>query len=556
MCYRLGRNVSLSRPLAVIAVGVWCVTALEASDWTLARSAHSEVFSQAGEASARSMALLIERLHALFSPVAPPPDYRPPVRVVVFRSTEEYEPYRLGPTAGAYYMGSHVRDYIVMPALGPRDPHVAAHEYWHLVVRDSDLQLPLWLEEGLAQYFSNVCLDERDTSGADQLASRFRTLHGQARMPLSDMLVLAKDSPLRNDHEAASLFYAQSWALTEMLLADPTYSTRFPELFTALASGMPGQGALLSVYAKSLTVIGTDLRTWIEKRGVTPVVLPDAAPEDVGVEVVELSPVDSGAILADLLATADKLDRAESIYRKLAKEAPDAPDITAGLARIALKKGDDPAARQLLRRMVDQGMEDDDALFNLALLDNNAGAHEAALADLQAMRHIAPAREFAYWTAIAYAASQLGRRADAEAAATNALAYASNATEQEHARELRLIAQTDVVVQLTRDTNGQMKLVHTRTPHGSPDWNPFIEPDDQVRRAEGKLRAIECGAQTVFEVETAGGTVRLAIPDPFHVQIRNAPSEFTCGPQPPSDVSVVYAASGPAGGILRGLEFR
>lgn len=556
LCYRLGKNVSLGvRRLAVFGVGLWCVTALAASDWTLARSAHSEVYSQAGEVNARSMALVIERLHTFFSGVALPLDHRPPVRVVVFRSTEEYEPYRLRPSAGAYYMGNAIRDYIVMPALGPRDSRVAAHEYWHLVVHDSDLRLPLWLEEGLAAFFSNVRLSERDTEGAAELDARFRNLHGHAWMPLGDLLALPKESPLRNDREADSLFYAESWALTEMLLADPAYSPRFPELLTAVASGTPAAGALVSVYAKPLTAVGADLRAWIEKRSVTPVMLPDAASDAPGVEVVEPSPAASGAILADLLATSGKLERAEALYRELAKEWPDDPNLTAALAMIALKKGDDEAARQLLRRSVDWGLRDDDTLFNLALLDNNAGEHEAALADLHAMRHIAPARLFAYWTAIAYAANQLGRREEAEAAADEARAHASTETERAHAAELRMIAQTDVVVQFTRDANGQMRLVNTRAPHGSPDWNPFIEPGDEVRHAEGKLRAIDCGTETVFAVETDAGMVRLSIPDPKHVQMRNAPSEYTCGPQPATDVSVVYAASGRSGGVLRGMEF-
>jgi hypothetical protein len=39
------------------------------------------------------------------------------------------------------------------------------------------------------------------------------------------------------------------------------------------------------------------------------------------------------------------------------------------------------------------------------------------------------------------------------------------------------------------------------------------------------------------------------------VQMRNAPEDFTCGPQAGRKVSVVYAA-GEGGGVLRGIEFR
>jgi len=549
-------HMSRGARIAVLSVAFCSVSALAASDWTAARSTHAEVYSQAGEDNARATAVLVERLHAFFSRMAMTPDDHPPVRVIVFRSPAEYEPYRLRPSADAFYMGSGKRDYIVMPSPGPRDPHVLAHEYWHLIARQSPLHLPLWLGEGLAEFFSNVRLDARDREGSAEIAARLRSLRANTWMPLAGLLTLDQDSPLRDDPQAMSVFYAESGALAEMLLADPAYSARFPELVTGLASAAPAEGALVSVYSKSLEAITADLRTWIEKRRPSPVILPELAPEAANVAIDELSPLASDAVLASLLTLAGKLDRAEALYRDLLRRTPDDPRFTAALGMIALQKGDDSAAQQLLRRSVDHGWKDDEALFHLGLLDNNTGDHEAALADLRAIHDVPPARQFAYWAAIAYAANQLGRRVEAEAAAENARAHAATEDERVQAEELRVVAQTDVVPQFTRDANGQLRLVNTRKPHGSPDWNPFIEPGDHVRRAEGKLRTIECGAQTVFSVESAAGLLRLAIPDPQHVQMRNAPAEFTCGPQPSNKVSVVYAASGPNGGVLRGMEFR
>ena len=112
-----------------------------------------------------------------------------------------------------------------------------------------------------------------------------------------------------------------------------------------------------------------------------------------------------------------------------------------------------------------------------------------------------------------------------------------------------------------RDANGRNRLETTRVPHGADDFNPFIEPGDDVRKIQGKLREIDCsGPVTRFLVETASGTVTLAIPDPSHLQARKAPPEFTCGAQPGASVTVVYAAGGAessrSDGILRGIEFQ
>jgi hypothetical protein len=74
-----------------------------------------------------------------------------------------------------------------------------------------------------------------------------------------------------------------------------------------------------------------------------------------------------------------------------------------------------------------------------------------------------------------------------------------------------------------------------------------------VRRVEARLREIQCGgAATVFVVETASAVLGLKVPDPTHVQMRNAPAEFTCGPQTEQQVLAVYAETGPGTGLLRG----
>ena len=536
-----------------MGVSCCCGAGLQAADWTLARSAHAEVYSQVGDSNARSMAQLIERLRAFFAPMMPPSlEERPPVRVVVFRSSEDYEPFRLHPASDAYYMGNQRRDYIVLPS-GPRDSQTAAHEYWHVMSRNAGLDLPLWLEEGLAEVFSNLQFDERPR--AKPRSPRPNSVRSQTQMPLAAILAVTKDAPFREESQAASRFYAASWALAEMLLVNPAYGPRFPEFLANVASGVPSEGALVSVYAKPLAAIEADLRAWNERARIAPVLVPEE-PVAGPIEITEASPLVSGTVLADLLETSGKLNRAEALYRQLSAQAPDDPNVNAALASIALTKGDDDAAREWFHRAVKHGLQDDDALYHLALLENNAGDHEAALADLEAIRRVSPARQFAYWDAVAYAANQLGKRDQAEAAAENMLAHATNEAERAQASEQRLIAQTDVVVQFTRDDNGQLRLVNRRTRHDSEDWNPFIEPGDQVRRAEGRLEAIDCGVETTFLVRTSAGLLHLAIPDPRHVQMRNAPSDYTCGPQPPTNVSVVYAAAGASGGVLRGMEFR
>jgi tetratricopeptide (TPR) repeat protein len=578
-----------------LAVLIACATALPAADWTLARSAHFEVYAQAAPEDTRSVVLWFEQLHAFFlRQTGLPLDSRPPLRIIVFGSAAEYEPYRIGPTADAYYVATESRDYIVMPHRGPGDFQVAAHEYWHFVEHAGTLQLPPWLNEGLAEFFSTVRLDGSASLAGSEPPGRSRILRSRTWMPLAELLALPADSPRRDDREASDLFYAESWALADMLILAPEYAPRFRELVTTLAGGAPGPATLEGIYAKPLEAIAGDLRNWIEKRKFTPLTVSPLVPDAGAIDVSDISSRTSRYLIAGVLLATGKVERAESLYRELAQEKPDDADVAAALALVTLRKEDPDGARRQWTHALAEGIRDpevcyryaiaaqdagfaaedvrpaleravalrpafDDALYILALLENNASRPEAALRDLRAMHTITAGRQFQYWVATAYALTELGRREEAKAAAETAAAKAATAEQRAYAIQLGVIAVTDMAVQFTSDAAGNMRLVTTRVPYDAPEWNPFIEPGDRIRRVEARLREIDCsGGATMFALDTAAGPLTLAIPDPHHVQMRNAPPEFTCGPQPMATVRAVYAATGAANadGILRGLEFQ
>ena len=572
-----------------------CAPAAPIADPSLARSAHFEVYSQAGEASARAVLVGFERLRAFFlQQTGLKLDNRPPVRVIAFRSREEYTPYRLRPTADAYYVGAESRDSIVMIGPNSGDFRVAAHEYAHFVLHANGIELPPWLGEGLPEFFSMVRMGDRGGRTHTELPVRSQILRTHVWIPLAELMTLPSDSPLREQRESADLFYAESWALTDMLMVSPKYSPRFPELFAALAAGKPSPATLSAVYGRPLDEITADLHAWVSKRRITPAPLPSVSVAGVGIEVTAIAPLAWRAVLAELLLDTRKLDQAQEAYQALAREVPKSADFVASLATIALEKGDRSGAAQQWQRALDLGLRDaavcyryavlanaagfsgdevrpaleravavqphfDEPHYLLAIIESNAGHYEAAVAHLRAMGNVAPARRFHYWATLSYAWIELGQREEAKAAARRAREFATTPDERAHAIQLAEIAQTDIAVQFTRDANGNSRLVTTRVPHDAPDWNPFIEPSDRVRRVEGKLREIDCSdGTTKIDVETAVGTLRVAIPDPLRVQMRNAPPEFTCGPQPRTAVTVVYAESGDAKipGVVRGIEFQ
>jgi tetratricopeptide (TPR) repeat protein len=560
------------------------------ASWRLTRSEHFEVYAQSSDQRARAILIWFEQLRAFFGQQSGwKSRSSTPVRVVVFASPGEYQPYRLRSNADAYYVGSGDQDYIVMGGADSHDFAIAAHEYAHLILRASNLQLPLWLSEGLAELYSTLRIDERGTELGGPLPVRLGALRRRAWMPLADLMALSGASLQHEERDTAELFYAESWALTGMLALSPGYAPGFQQFIAASGAGTSSLEVLTRTCGKSADAIAHDLRAWVDQRASSSVQLPRVSPESIAVEVSGLPSSASRLLLAQLLLAAGEFDRAGALFASL----DDSADVSAALGTIALHKGDLNAARLAWRRAISQGITDaklcynyailadqanltpdeirpaleravalqpdfDDAHYQLALLQKNAGRYQAALEQLQAMRAVPDTRAYSYWLAMADAFNEFGRREEAQSAAGRAAEHAATAAERARAAQQTYIAQTDPGVRFSRDPSGHLQMVTTRMPHQSADWNPFIEPDDDVHRLQGDLREIDCGKTTTIRVEAAGKLVTLAIPDLQHVQMRHAPPEFTCGPQTPTPVMIEFAQAenGNADGIVRGMDFR
>jgi hypothetical protein len=593
--------VELHRVAALLVLGI-SAPAQPALNWRLTRSEHFELYSQGDDAAARPALIWFEQLRAFYlQKTGLPPERLPPVRVISFRSASEYQPYRLGLASDAHYIGTEGRDYIVMAALDAGQFPTAAHEYAHSILRAAGLKFPLWFAEGLAEFFSTVNISERGCTLGGDLLARSQALQRQLWMPLEVLIELPPNSPLRDSRDTAGVFYAQSWALANMLILSPQYAPKFGDLITALSSGTPSSEVLPKIYGKTLIAIAGDLHVWTAVKH-PPVLLAgieagQILKQKVVVEApVDVSPIEARALMADMLQAAGDLSRAETIYSDLARDSPQNARAHAALGAIALAQGDNNRARREWKLAIDLGIADaklcyqyalvgeqtdiseddlrpaleqavrlkpdfDDARYLLALMEKNAGHYDAALTQLRAMRSVAPVRAYNYWSTMADALIQLDRRDDARTASKRAMEHATTEAERARAAQLRYLADTDFAVQFTMGKNGRAELSTTRIPHATADFNPFIEPGDKIRHVEGALKEIECsGALTRFVVDTPEGRVTLAIPDPGHVQMRNAPSEFTCGPQHAVKVAVDYAISAApetkADGLVRGMQFK
>jgi tetratricopeptide (TPR) repeat protein len=569
-------------------------------NWALVRSAHFQVYSQTGEHDARALALWLERLRAfavLASTVIPghAPEVTRPIRIVEFRSQNDYSPFRLRSTADAYFVGGVEQDYIVLPRSGSKDLSLTAHEYAHAVFHSLGLHAPPWLAEGLAEIFSTVRIGEPACYLGDDLPGRTSVLREARWMPLDQLLAVTGNSDLWGKRSEAEMFYSESWALTSLLLFSPGYREHAQKLWDAAAAGTLDIGTLARIYGKSPAVILTDLRGWVEHPKVT-LSFPGVATMAQSVVAANLSPFESRLLIADLLFNSNDLARSEQIYMTLAKEQPQNPTVAAALGNIALRRSDGLRAQEQWRRAIELGIADaqlcyryarmaedaglpqddvaaalqraievqphfDEARFELGLLEGNRGNYRAALEQFLAMDSVPAKKEYGYWMAVATAYTETDQREQAKQAAAKAAVYAQTDEQKESAFRIRYFAATDLTVQLSHDANGELQVVTARKRHGSSDWNPFVEPNDDIRMVTGKIRRVECKGKQVsgFQIETSSSTIAIALTDPTRVLMSGGVAEFVCDAEDGRKVAIQYAASNKVtstAGVLRGMQFQ
>jgi len=517
------------------------------------------------------------------------------VRAVVFRSAKEYEDYRLRTIADAYYVSDGSGDSIIMAASPAKAFGVAAHEYTHYVLHASGLKLPAWLNEGLAEYFSTLRFDENAYQLGGDLPARTKALRGSSWLPLAVLFESANGSSMPDTRKVADIFYAESWALANMLAASPQYAGHFRELISEFAAGSNAVQAFRKVYGKSLDEVTTELKNWIGKSRPSRFALS----EPTGVEATrshELSSFEVKSLLAQISLLSGHVEEARIRYEELSREKPNDPDVLTALGTIAGRQGDREENLKQWQEAIRNGSTDgelcyryallaedagrdaqdvkaaleralallpdfDDARYKLALLESQAGEYSLAVKQLRAMRTPAGTQRFAYWVAMASALTELNERSEARKAAQEAERAAETEAERLQAKQMAYMAATDLKVQFVTDSAGHAQITTTRVEHGATDWNPFIEPADRIQRASGVLREVLCTAGKIsgFFVRTVDGPLTVEVPDPLHVLIRNGPGEFYCGPMQGKEVGAEYAVfnkEGKTTNLLRGLTFQ
>jgi hypothetical protein len=175
------------------------------------------------------------------------------IRVYAFRDLESFRPYRPygdgqgGVTAGFHSSGEDAEHIAFFVPAGQLSMRFASHEYLHAVLARSLGELPVWVNEGLAEFYSTFEARRRHAEIGLPIPEHVAWLQ-RDMLPLRALLSIATNSPEYQAGDIRPTLYAQSWALTHLLVMDPAGPSRFDLLLSELGRGTTSLDALRIAY--------------------------------------------------------------------------------------------------------------------------------------------------------------------------------------------------------------------------------------------------------------------------------------------------------------------
>ncbi|MEN3338137.1 MAG: hypothetical protein V7647_1813 [Acidobacteriota bacterium] len=175
-----------------------------------------------------------------------------PTVVLVFGSDKAFTPFKPRfngkpvELAGLFVGRGDVNYIALNEAAGTEGRRVVFHEYAHLIISNVASNMPLWLNEGLAEYYRTYQLGAggREAVLGAAIPSHLLQLNESTLLPLQQLLAITHDSPMYNEGSRRSVFYAESWALTHMLqLGKPRRVPQLGQFLSLVTQGVSAPDA-------------------------------------------------------------------------------------------------------------------------------------------------------------------------------------------------------------------------------------------------------------------------------------------------------------------------
>jgi tetratricopeptide (TPR) repeat protein len=560
--------------------------------WVEVSSPHFTIITDSNDKQGRHILDQFERMRWMFSVLFPERKVDPPLPMVVIAAKNQKSFQSIEPAAylakdqlkiGGLFMKTQDKNYVLL-RLDSEDPHPFAmiyHEYTHLQFSDSADWMPLWLNEGLAEFVQNTEVRSKDVLLGEASVEDILYLRQNRLIPLATLFKVDASSPYYHEEEKGSVFYAESWALTHYLIVtDKQKGTHRVIDYMALVSQHEDPAVAGEKAFGDLKKLQTALEDYIRVGDYQLFILNSAAAplDEASYKSKVLTQTEADAYRADVLANVKRTEDARSLLDAVLKADPNNVQAHETMGFLAFRDGDTEAARKWYGEAVKLDSQNYLAHYYFAVMSMSGGSapdladvekslREAIrlnprfapaydrLAGLLAMRHenLEEARTLSLQAVqldpsnlgfrinVAYVLSTMGQYAQAANVLRTAVKMAANPN------EVAMVEGRLKQVETMESFAAHSRAMAAAPPTGevgiqtaeevvdidAPPEHPKESPDGPKHQALGVIRGVKCSYPAVidFHLETAKKPLSLYANNYFKI-------EFTAlGFAPKSDMS-------------------
>jgi tetratricopeptide (TPR) repeat protein len=264
--------------------------------------------TDAGEAPGREVAKRFEEMRGIFALIFHKSTARVPVplQIVAFRSQDEfirYVPLWKGKPVSltGFYQHADDRDFIGID-LSSNDPYgTVFHEYAHLLLRGNFPMMPLWFEEGFAEYFSTLRVANKQFELSGVPENYPALLSSSKWMPITALFSAQRNSDVYNEADRRSIFYAESWLAVHYLLSNDRVLDAAKYLQLTQIQNVPVADAIQQAFSVDAATFEKQLRQHLNSKLMgTRAPMPEL--NDEPYRSAKMTDLNAKAILADMHA--------------------------------------------------------------------------------------------------------------------------------------------------------------------------------------------------------------------------------------------------------------
>jgi tetratricopeptide (TPR) repeat protein len=355
------------------------------AQWVEIRSPNFSVITDAGDKRGRDVALHFEQMRNVFGRlmVKANVNLSVPLQIVAFRNSKEMRQvapvFNGKPTELAgLFQGGEDRSFILLDMSVDNPWSVVFHEYAHQLMNGNvSVRIDPWFEEGFAEYFSSIEVDNKEARVGKIPEDTYRVLQGTGMMRVVELFRVQQYSKTYNESgDHRNVFYAESSLLVHYLY-DNQQMLKVADYFDAVRNHKESvEEATQKAFGMTPEQLDKALRNYLNSGHFK--YYPMATPAGIVAAQFTEAPVntaDARAVLADVDAhSPDHHDRALGEFEDVLKTDPNNASALRGAGYSYLQRQDFEHAGEYFRKAAQQDSKDPRVHYYNAMLMNRSGA--------------------------------------------------------------------------------------------------------------------------------------------------------------------------------------